>query len=84
VSFSNILNVPDFQRNYAVVLLIRQKHMASSHCTYLRMTVLHREKGNFCVSFHGKTLPTGQPNRQCITPLHSIIPQVFNMSMSDQ
>jgi hypothetical protein len=48
------------------------------------MTVLHREKENFCVSFHGKTLPTGQPSRQHIAPLHSIIPQASDMSMSDQ
>lgn len=28
--------------------------MASSHCTYLQMTVLQREKENFCVFFMGK------------------------------
>jgi len=59
VSFPNILTAPDFERSYAVVLLMRHKHVASSHCTYLLMIVLHREKENFCVSFHGKTLPTG-------------------------
>jgi len=62
----NILTAPDFQRNFAVVLLMRHKHMASSQCTYLRMTVLHREKENYCVFFMGKHYQQDSPLPCCI------------------